>query len=85
MFINFFLNSEVPAKLKCNPSLGAYKEETGRLFNNNKKLRYIFVYCTFFRMHIFLIPNLLYYPPTIAVRGYSNSGHPSHFLVYAIT
>ena len=33
MFINFFLNSEVPAKFKCNPSLGAYKEESGRLFN----------------------------------------------------
>ena len=29
MFINFFLNSEVPAKFKCNPSLGAYKEESG--------------------------------------------------------
>jgi hypothetical protein len=27
---------KVPAKLKCNPSLGAYKEETGRLFNNKK-------------------------------------------------
>jgi hypothetical protein len=35
MFINFFLNSEVPAKFKCrgNPSLGAYKEESGGLFN----------------------------------------------------
>jgi hypothetical protein len=26
---NFFLNSEVPAKFKCNPSLGEYKEESG--------------------------------------------------------
>ena len=30
---NFFLNSEVPAKFKCNPSLGEYKEESGWLFN----------------------------------------------------
>jgi hypothetical protein len=26
-------NIEVPTKFKCNPSLGAYKEESGRLFN----------------------------------------------------
>ena len=26
-----------------------------------------------------------YYPPAIAVKGYSNSGRPSHFLVYAIS
>ena len=59
MFINFFLNSEVPAKFKCKPSLGAYKEESGRLFKCkpslgaykeesgrlfNNKLRYKFVY-----------------------------------------
>jgi hypothetical protein len=29
--LSLFLNSEVPAKFKCNPSLGAYKEESGRL------------------------------------------------------
>jgi hypothetical protein len=29
MFINFVLNSEAPAKFKCNPSLGAYEEESG--------------------------------------------------------
>jgi hypothetical protein len=34
--INFFLKSEVPAKFKCNSSLGAYKEESGRLFNKKK-------------------------------------------------
>ena len=38
MFINFFLNSEVPAKFKCKPSLGAYKEESGRLFKCNPSL-----------------------------------------------
>jgi hypothetical protein len=30
-FINLFLNSDVPAKFKCNPALGAYKEESGRI------------------------------------------------------
>ena len=38
MFINFKRSRDVPAKFKCNPSLGAYKEESGRLLS--RKLLY---------------------------------------------
>jgi hypothetical protein len=49
MFINFFLNSEVPAKLKCNPSLGAYKEETGTIICMRERLAAV---CLPLQMHL---------------------------------